>query len=122
MSQDNNSGIQVFGGALNAQAVAVGAGASATVNNAMADLAAKGEGDVAATLQQILDAIKANGDALPDKAAAEGLVERIATEAAKKEPDKITMSAFLSGLIEVTKAVTPLATLAVTLAKMLIPS
>jgi len=105
----NNQGIQVFGGTLNAQAVAVGAGASAVVNNAAADLKAAGRDEVLETLKQVLSALEAHGAALPDKATAEALVERIATEAARDTPDKLTVKSFLANLAEEVKSVASIA-------------
>ena len=105
----NNQGIQVFGGTLNAQAVAVGAGASAVVNNAVADLKAAGRDEVLETLKQVLAALEAHGAALPDKATAEALVERIATEAARDTPDKLTVKSFLANLADEVKSVASIA-------------
>jgi len=105
----NNQGIQVFGGTLNAQAVAVGAGASAVVNNAVADLKAAGRDEVLETLKQVLSALEAHGAALPDKATAEALVERIATEAARDTPDKLTVKSFLANLADEVKSVASIA-------------
>lgn len=105
----NNQGIQVFGGTLNAQAVAVGSGASATVNNAAADLKAAGRDEVLETLKQVLSALEAHGAGLPDKATADALVERIATEAARETPDKLTIKSFLANLAEQVKSVASIA-------------
>jgi hypothetical protein len=104
-----NSGIQISGGAINAQALAVGQGARAVVNNSAAALQAAGRDEVLAQLKAVLAALEAHGAALPDKTAADDLVERIAKEAAAEKPDKLTLKSFLGNLAEEVKSVASIA-------------
>lgn len=113
MTREPRSGdplIQMSGGTMNVQAMAVGAHARATVNNNASALADAGREDVLAKLTAVLDAIEKHGGALPDKGTANQLVERIATEAARKEPDKLTLKSFLGSLAEQVKSVSVIAT------------
>lgn len=108
---------QVTGhGSVNAQAIAVGDGARATVNNAVAGLKAEGRDDLLERLTAVLDAIEAHGGALPDKPTADALVQRIATESARKEPDKLTLKSFLGTLADQVKSVSVIATAVTALA------
>ena len=118
MTRDSASGplVQVSGGTVNVQAMAVGAHARATVNNAAADLTAAGRDEVLAKLTAVLQALEANGAALPDKTTADGLIERVATEAARDKPDKLTLKSFLGNLADEVKSVSAIATTVTALA------
>ncbi len=121
MSRDKSGGplVQVSGGTLNVQAMAVGAQARATVNNAAAALAAEGRDELLARLTAVLEALEAleaHGAALPDAPTAQALVERIATEAASKKPDKLTLGSFLASLADQVKSVAGIATAVTALA------
>jgi hypothetical protein len=100
----------VTGGSVNAQAIAVGDRARATVSNAAAGLKVEGRDDLLERLTAVLDAIEAHGSELPDKATADALVERIASESARKEPDKLTLKSFLGTLADQVKSVSVIAT------------
>jgi hypothetical protein len=108
---------QVTGkGSVTAQAIAVGDGARATVNNAQAALKAEGRDDLLERLTAVVDAIDAHGGALPDKTTADALVERIASESARKEPDKLTLKSFLGTLADQVKSVSVIASAVTALA------
>lgn len=104
-----NYGIHQTGGTMTIGTAAVGSGARATVNNAAPALAAAGHDDLTARLNALLDAIEAHGALLPDKPTAEELVRRIATEAASKTPDKLTLKSFLATLADQVKSVSLIA-------------
>jgi type VI protein secretion system component VasK len=101
---------------MNVGAMAVGAHARATVNNAASTLAAEGRADLVAKLQAVLDAIESHGKELPDEGTATQLVERITTEAARKEPDKLTLRSFLGTLADQVKSVSVIASAVTALA------
>ncbi len=105
-----NSGVQVTGGTVNVQAMAVGDHARATVNNAAGALQAAGHDDVAARLAAVLDALERHGAALPNAKEASELVEEIATEVAKKEPKATRVRSFLASLADQVKSVSTIAT------------
>jgi hypothetical protein len=119
MSMKSASGtplFQVTGGSVSAQAIAVGDGARATVTNAAAGLKAEGRDELLERLTAVLDAIEAHGMALPDKATADAMVERIASESARKEPDKLSLKSFLGTLADQVKSVSIIATTVTALA------
>lgn len=96
-------------GTVNAQALAVGPNARAVIKNAAPGLAAAGRDDLIGKLDAVMVAIETHGAQLPDKPVASQLVEHIATEAARTEPDKITLRSFLTTLAEEVKSVSVIA-------------
>jgi hypothetical protein len=111
MTSDNSSPlVQITGGTVNVQAMAVGDHATATVNNYAEALKAAGHDAVLAKLSEVAEALKAHGDALPDQQTTADYVERIAKAAADKAPDKLTLKGFLAGLADEVKSVAAIAT------------
>lgn len=92
--------MSVTGGTLNVQALAVGNRARAVVKRAKMNVNQPSGDELTKRLDEVLDAIQSHGAALPDPSTANALVERIATESAKKAPDKLTLKTFLSSLAE----------------------
>jgi hypothetical protein len=102
--------VQQTGGTMNIGAMAVGDHARAIVKNAAPALADEGRQELLTKLNAVLDAIDQHGHALPDKGSATQLVERIATEASQKHPDKLTLKSFLGALADEVKSVSAIVT------------
>jgi hypothetical protein len=107
--------VQVTGGQLNVQAMAVGSRARAVVNGSAQTLQQAGRDDVLKKLQDVLDALDRHGTALPDRATADALVSRITSEVAKEQPDKFSLKAFLAGLSDEVKSISQIATTVIAL-------
>ncbi|UBF24398.1 DUF5955 family protein [Kovacikia minuta CCNUW1] len=101
MSQ-HNEGIQVTGGSFNAGQVGVGRGARVIQNtyNIASQLQADGKEEVAQAITELLKALEAHGNQIADKEEVTQTVEKIAAEAQKEKPDKLTLKGFLTLLKE----------------------
>ena len=86
-----NEGVIVTGGSFSAGVVAVGQHASVVVSGTVDALKARGQPDIAAKLEELLDAVRAKGSELPDQAEALRMTERVAEELGRDEPDGVTV-------------------------------
>ena len=104
-----NSGVQQWGGTINAKAFAVGDHARAGVEAAADDLEERGRSELLEALRLVSDALVAHGAALPDGKSADAIVQRVAKETAKPAPDRVTLKSLLSSLADEVKSVAAIA-------------
>ena len=95
---EHNEGIIVTGGSFQATSVAVGRNAQSIVGSAADTLTARGEGDLAAKLEELLRAVQEHAGELDDPDEAVKLTGRVAEELGRKSPDVPTVRGFLDRL------------------------
>jgi hypothetical protein len=109
---ERNEGIQVTGGTFQAGAVAAGRNAQAIQNVAAAAEAVEdaGRDEIAQRLRELADAIAAHSERLDGIEELLQATETLAQEAAKPEPNRLTVRAVLNGLTEAAGSVSGVAT------------
>jgi hypothetical protein len=108
MADGPNQGIQISGGSFTADAVAVGTGARAY--SVAAGLRDRGQDDVAQRLEELVRQLESHADQVPDIDDVRGATQVVADELAKERPNRVTVTAVLSGIAESVRSVTGLAT------------
>jgi hypothetical protein len=108
----HNEGAYITGGSIKAEQVAMGRQARATkiVNAADDALEQKGLTEIRNKLDELLRAISAQADSLDNRDEVLDSTETVAKELAKDKPNKLTITAVLSGMAESAKTVAGVAT------------
>lgn len=107
MAEGRNEGISMTGGAINTGALAVGRGARA--HNVPADLTARGHGEVAQRLEELLRQLEAHAQQVPNVDDVREAARTVTDELAKERPNKTTVTGVLSGISESVQSVAGLA-------------
>ncbi len=104
---DQNEGIVVSGGSINADVLSVGRRAQATKN--VAALESRGQLELAERVRELIDAIDAHAASFEHPDEAMRSAELVADELAKPEPNKLTVRAVLDGLLQAAGSATAVA-------------
>lgn len=107
-----NEGIYMTGGTINAEQIAVGRKARATkiVSSANQALEQKGLQEVRDKLDELVNALTTHADALDNPDEVLDSAEVVAEELSKDKPNKLTLTAILSGIASSVQSVTAIAT------------
>jgi hypothetical protein len=106
-----NEGLSQSGGSIQAGAMAVGRGATASnVSNTVCDaLREGGRGPIADRLDELLRALRDHAAELPDPDGIQGSADTVVHELARDEPNKITILGILSGIRDTVGSVSGIA-------------
>jgi hypothetical protein len=106
-----NQGIIITGGKVDVGAMAAGPNARAinNVHSATAALAERGQTDLAAKIEELLQVLREHEAELTDRDAAFTLTARVAEELEREQPDKPTVQSFLARLAASTTSATTVA-------------
>lgn len=109
---DQNEGIILQGGSIQADQIAVGRNAQAikTIDAASDSLAQKGLQEIQEKLQQLVKALEQNGNALDNQSEILDSTAVVAEELKKDKPNKLTLNAMLEGIAQGVKSVSTIAT------------
>ena len=107
-----NEGIYMTGGTINAEQIAVGRKARATkiVSSANQALEQKGLQEVRDKLDELVNALTTHADALDNPDEVLDSAEVVAEELSKDKPNKLTLTAILSGIASSAQSVAAIAT------------
>ena len=105
-----NEGLQQSGGTINAEVVAVGRNARAAKTTHGGE--DPGRREMHDKLDALVAALREHGDALPHRAEIEYTTERVKAELEQPKPNRLTLTALLSGIAEGAKTVGAVATAA----------
>ena len=105
-----NEGLHQSGGSIRAEVVSVGRNARATKTTYCGE--DSGRREVLDKLDALIAALREHGDALPRRAEIENTTERVKAELEQPKPNRLTLTALLSGIAESSKAVGAVATAA----------
>jgi hypothetical protein len=107
-----NEGIYMTGGTINAEQIAVGRKARATkiVSSANQALEQKGLQEVRDKLDELVNALTTHADALDNPDEVLDSAEVVAEELSKDKPNKLTLTAILSGIASSVQSVAAIAT------------
>lgn len=107
-----NEGIYMTGGTINAEQIAVGRRARATkiVSSANQALEQKGLQEVRDKLDELVNALTTHADALDNPDEVLDSAEVVAEELSKDKPNKLTLTAILSGIASSVQSVAAIAT------------
>ena len=107
-----NEGIYMTGGTINAEQLAVGRKARAVKIVSLADQALdrKGLQDIREKLDELVNILTAHADALDNPDEVLDSTEAVAAELSKDKPNKLTLTAILSGLASSVQSVAAVAT------------
>ncbi|NEZ64599.1 hypothetical protein D0962_17695 [Leptolyngbyaceae cyanobacterium CCMR0082] len=99
---EHNEGINMSGGSLSAGQIAVGRGAKAIQNtyNLASQLEESGSSEVAQAITELLKVLEANSSQIANKEEVNQVVQQVAEEVQKEEPNKFTLKGLLSSLKE----------------------
>jgi translation initiation factor 2B subunit (eIF-2B alpha/beta/delta family) len=98
----HNEGINISGGTLNAEQIAVGRGSQTSQNtyNLANQLGESGKSEVAQAITELLKALEINSDKIMDKEEVTQSIQQVAEEVQKEKPNKFTLKGLLSTLKE----------------------
>jgi hypothetical protein len=107
MSDGRNEGIQISGGTINAENIAVGRGATV-----VAELRERGQDEVARRLEELVRQLQEHQDEVPNVALVRAATETVTEELAKERPDTSRVREVLTAISESVRSVTGLASAA----------
>lgn len=96
----SNQGISISGGVFSNNQMAAGENAQAIQNNVLAQGHLSSKEEVAQAIADLLKMLETYGDRIPDKEQVTQVVQQVAEETKKDQPNKITLKGLLSALKE----------------------